>query len=605
MVMRFLRKAMGTGFAVVLLGGVALHGYAGEGTGQVRDERPQHNEARPAAQQQPGRQNAPRMNPAPERPAQQQQFSSPRSWQPTSGAHYGGTYSMPVNDGNQQPAQPGAGRGFQSAPSGSGQDRFGAQGNNAPAQQQRNAVNVRDLPVQRDGAWQGRNPVQHSNAIPVLPARGSMERAMAGGGVFRVRGDGNVSDVHDARSGLDLHIGLMGNRSFVSLRPDHSSVFFEKGRPGWVQHPYSFHGRDFARRTFVDHGMVYSRFYRGYMYQGALLEVYAPTWFYPQSYYGWIFRPWLRPIAYSWDWRDDSWYSGESYYFTPSSTYPSATYWLADYLIATDLALGYQAQVEAGLPILIAPPDAALITPEVKAQIAGEVQTQLNLEQQMAQQPDADPSLGSIGAVFNDVAYGHTHVFVVSGMVDAVDSRGRECSLSDGDVLLLQSVPAPSFDSANLVVLAEKGGLECARGAVISLSFASLQEMLNQMRATIDQGLQELLNRQGPGGLPDLPAVVAAQPAPYVTAAPAEDPTARKTLQNEAQQCAQQESQERASAGVQSTGEAQSVTKGQSIRQVVEMMGEPRSSATAGNKTIYNYEGLKVIFLNGYVAEVE
>ena len=83
---------------------------------------------------------------------------------------------------------------------------------------------------------------------------------------------GAISDIHNPKTGMNVHNGLNGNRAVVVERPDHSRVFAERGRPGYVQRPYSFHGQNFAQRTYVYNGHEYSHFYRGYSYPRRLSE---------------------------------------------------------------------------------------------------------------------------------------------------------------------------------------------------------------------------------------------------------------------------------------------------------------------------------------------
>jgi hypothetical protein len=47
------------------------------------------------------------------------------------------------------------------------------------------------------------------------------------------------------------------------------------------------------------------------------------------------------------------------------------------------------------------------------------------------------------------------------------------------------------------------------------------------------------------------------------------------------------------------------VSLGQTMDQVTAVMGQPRSVAKAGTKTIFSYPGLKVIFVNGKVSDVQ
>ena len=106
-----------------------------------------------------------------------------------------------------------------------------------------------------------------------IAPKGSNTHVTRNGGAVTIRPNGRVSDVHDARRGIDVHHGLNGNRAIFVDRPDHSRIFAERGRPGFVQHPYSFHGHDFAQRTYFYHGHAYNRFYRGFGFRGLYLNV--------------------------------------------------------------------------------------------------------------------------------------------------------------------------------------------------------------------------------------------------------------------------------------------------------------------------------------------
>jgi hypothetical protein len=351
-----------------------------------------------------------------------------------------------------------------------------------------------------------------------------------------------MSDVHDVRRGIDVHQGLNGGRRVMVERPDHSRFVSQRGRPGFVQHSYNFHGHDFARRTYVYHGHTYDHFYHGYSYHGININVYAPSRYWGRAYYGWAYNPWITPIHYRWGWFGDPWYGRYGYFFQPYSVYPSAAFWLTDYIISANLEAAYAAQQEGGEAIYDTN-GAAPLTPEVKQQIADEVRNQLALENQEAQQnalqQDIDPGSSGIARIINDVAAGHPHVFLVSAPLDVVDASGTECALSDGDALSMRSAPAVDATAADLVVLSSKGGQECPGSDTVAISLDDLQEMQNHMRESIDQGLQELQTNQGKGGLPRAPASQpVAQPA-YSTIAPPPDPNAASEIQQQDQQANQ------------------------------------------------------------------
>jgi hypothetical protein len=348
---------------------------------------------------------------------------------------------------------------------------------------------------------------------------------------------------------MTVQHGLNGGNRVMVNRADHSRVFAARGRAGYVQHPYSYGGRDFGRRTYFFHGHIYGRSYMGFPYRGFYLSIYAPGFFYSPYYYGWLYNPWA-PFAYGWGWAGDPWYGYYGYYFAPYPMYPSASAWLTDYMISSDLEAAYAAHTEAG-EIDGAPQAAAggapLLTPEVKQMIADEVKNQLALEnqeaQRISQKQDIDPGSSGIDRILSDAAKGKRHIFVVGAPLDVVDSSQNECSLSDGDVLALQSAPPADAQAADLVVLASKGGQECQKQATVSVALTDMQEMQNHMRETIDQGIKELQAKQGKEGIPAPPASVPSQPAqaPYDAIAPPPDPNAATEIQQQADQADQAE----------------------------------------------------------------
>ncbi|HEY1254412.1 MAG TPA: hypothetical protein VGF01_06500, partial [Terracidiphilus sp.] len=269
----------------------------------------------------------------------------------------------------------------------------------------------------------------------------------------------------------------------------------------------------------------------------------------------------------------------------------------------------------------IAPADGATeLTPEVKQEIADEVKNELALENseavQASQNQDVDPGSSGIARLLSD---GRQHVFVAGEALDLVDSNGQECAISDGDVLLLKTPPPSDSTTANLVVLASKGGKECAKFSSVSVQLTDLQEMQNQMRATIDQGLQELQAKQGKDGLPPAPASAQIPPkqAEYAAIAPPPDAQDATALQQQDQQADQAVKEVAAETPVDSTPPAgapladsapatpPTVTLGQNFSQVESVLGAPQRVARLGPKVIFYYNGLKVVFLNGKVSDVQ
>jgi hypothetical protein len=384
-----------------------------------------------------------------------------------------------------------------------------------------------------------------------------------------------------------------------------------------VQRGYSYHGHNFARRTYYYHGHAYNRYYRGYGYRGLYLNVYAPGFYYAPSFYGWAYYSWRAPISLDWGWARSPWYDYYSGYFAPYLVYPSASYWLTDYMLSQDLQIAYAAHQEAGeMDGAPAPAGVQLVlTPAVKQLVADEVKSQLALESQEAIQnaanQDVDPGSSGIARMLGD---GHPHVFVAGSTLDLVDASGQECGISDGDVLALKTPQPAEATAADLVVMASKGGQECQKSTKVTVQLADLQEMQNQMRATIDQGLQELQAKQGTDGIPAAPPSAQAKPvqAPYAAVAPPPDPNDATQIQQMGQQGDEAEKEVTAealqdsSAPTHTTPAARSnVALGQTPDQVQAAMGAPARMASIGSKIIYYYDGMKVVFVDGKVVQVE
>ncbi len=460
---------------------------------------------------------------------------------------------------------------------------------------------------------------------------GSKTVRTANGNEIRTRANGRPADVHIASRGMNVHHGLNGSRRIEVERADHSRIVAERGRRGYIQHPYLYHGHEFGHRTYYYNGRAYDRFYRPYYYRGAYVNVYAPAYYYRPAFYGWAYNPWAAPVAYPWGWTANPWYGYYGYYFTPYPVYPSASVWLTDYLISTTLAAAYQAQVAAtaaaAAQAASAPPDAAPLSPQVKDLIAAEVQRQIALENAEAQagtqNAEADPASSGIQRMLTDNIQ---HIFVAGHDIDVVNASGTECALSDGDALQLSGPPPADAASANLIVLSTKGGKECRRGDNVVVTVTDLQEMQNHMRETIDQGMGELQSKQSTGGLPALPPSANGAPvkASFAAAAPPPDPNAGTEIAQETKDADQAETQalnqaqpasgEQPPAGstVESAvkpapaGPPPTLSPGQTIDEVTAIEGTPKSIVDLGAKKIYVFaDGLKVTFKGGKATDIQ
>ncbi len=391
---------------------------------------------------------------------------------------------------------------------------------------------------------------------------------------------GRVSDVHDASRNMDIHHGISGERTVSVTRADHSRVVTFRGRPGYIERSYAFHGQNFYRRSYFWHGHAYTRFYRGYFWHGVGLHVYAPGRFYPLGFYGWAYRPWGFHVVYGWGWWHHPWYGYYGYYFAPYPYYVGASYWLTDYMLSNDLQAAYDAGHADGVaaaggdapapdgsapPPVDAPPvaDAAPdgLTPQIKDRIAQEVEADIEVENGEAALNDAgqqsDPETSSIAVLLAD---GKSHVFVVGQPVDVENElTGEACSVSEGDVLQTTTPPGPDDTTASLVVLASKrGGKECGKAATVTVKLDDLQEMRNHMRESVDQGMEELRQKQGQDGLPAAPAADTAAPvdAAFAQAAPAPEDDGAAVIKAQQKDASAAEKEVTAQEAAESGGQA-------------------------------------------------
>jgi hypothetical protein len=443
------------------------------------------------------------------------------------------------------------------------------------------------------------------------------------------RPGGAPRDVHLA-GGMNAHHNLNGQRRFETERADHSRIVAEHGGRGYVQHPYMYHGREFGRRTYYHDGRVYDRYYGRYGYHGVFVNYYTPAYYYRPAFYGWAYNPWVAPVPYAWGWGGNPWYGYYGYYFTPYPVYPSASAWLTDYMISTSLAAAYQNAAEAQAQALAAggpPPNASPLTPEVKDMISAEVQRQIaleNSEAQGAQTGPPDPASSSIQRMLTDNV---RHVFLVGHSLDVVNSAGAECAVSQGDALQLVGPPPPDSQTASLLVLSSKGGIECRRSDTVSVQIVDLQEMQNHMRETIDAGMGEMQSKQG-GGLPALPVSARGEPvkASFMTDAPPPDPNVKTELSQQYNEGVKAEDQALAQTPGQQdarsipSGAAPEPTPapvpapaaapteiglGQTVDQVTAALGQPVRIVDLNTKLIYVYKDMKITFKAGKVSDVQ
>jgi hypothetical protein len=365
---------------------------------------------------------------------------------------------------------------------------------------------------------------------------------MKNGGTASYRSNGQVRTIQS--HGMTINRGVHGNTTRIVSTHNGRTVVSNGHYGGYSQRAYYNHGGHvYVSRTYYRGGHYYAYGYRSYYYGGRPYYGYAPSYYYGPAYYGWAYNPWPAPVYYGWGWGGAPWYGYYGPYFAPYPVYPSAAFWLTDYLLAASLQAAYAAQQAGGdngelIPPAIqnatgdeiaalwatdplvaaklqaiygaymlgggAPAAAAKnvqLTPEIKQAISDEMKNEIDAEKAAAASGSKDtPSTDQIPAALDP----KIRIFVVSSEEDLTTSDGAECSLTAGDVVSRTGDKPDDDNMVDAVVKASKKD-ECAIGATVGVAVDDLQDMHNQLRIQMDAGLKELADKQGKDGLPAAP----------------------------------------------------------------------------------------------------
>src|SRR6266478_4796547 len=386
---------------------------------------------------------------------------------------------------------------------------------------------------------------------------------------------GRISTIKTA-TGTMINRAPSGVRHIVTEHRDannrvESRVVTAGPNRGFVERHFERGGSEYVRRTSVYEGRTNVTVYRTYYYNNVAYYHYVPAYYYAPRYYGWAYNPWPAPVYYTWGWYGDPWYRPYGYYFSPYPVYPSAAFWLTDYLIAENLQAAYRAQADANANAAAANADAAAananaaaanadaaaaqrgsqagaatLTPEVKQMIAEEVKAQLAAEQAAAAQnatasgtPASSPAqpAGNTGQV-PPALDPNLRVFIVTASLD-VAANGQPCSLSPGDVLRRMDNAPDSDNTVGVIVLSSKKS-DCGMDSSPRIQVADLQDMHNHFREQLDNGLKTLADNKGKKGIPAGPAA-GGRKNPDGTSAPDDPAVVTAKLKQQQQEADQTE----------------------------------------------------------------
>jgi len=408
-------------------------------------------------------------------------------------------YTLPVNSARaKNPGVP-------TALDKSGSQSVVQQVNNA--RRSMSGINSRPLP-------QG-NVLVHPNGALTIEGRagqqyhlrqdGTVAAFEAHGVKTTFRPDGTIRAVHTANTQINYGVG--GARRVETVRPDHSVLVSTGPRQGYLQRTVIINNTTVVQRTYVVNNVTYVRYYARYTYAGVVLEHYVPVAYYAPAFYGWVYYPWPRPVAYHWEFVLDPWYGYYGGYFAPAPVYATPTLWLTDYALAQTLSSAYQDRpATAPRDENLAQTDTA-ISPETKQLLAAQMQQMVAAGNKAA--GDADPENNVTGEL-PDVVNHERAVFVVASTLD-VSSENGECGLTPGDILQMDAPLPQDAVTADVRVISSKR-MDCAASSKVTVSVQELQEMNNNLRQRVDEGMQVLRAKQGTDGLPPAPPDAIAPP---------------------------------------------------------------------------------------------
>jgi len=378
-------------------------------------------------------------------------------------------------------------------------------------------------------------------------ANGHLTLATAGGQRYELRSNGSISSFRDGQTAaifnqhgmvraihtpnLTVMRTRSGNRIILTHVADNGRLVSTGPHAGYMETNIVFGGRPYIQRTaIVNHQLITSR-YVGYSYGGVALNGFVAPFYYSPGFYAYAYNPWADPLAYDFGWDGAPWYGGPNPYFGAYAMYPSAAYWLTDYMIGQTLSAAYQIHQEA-----LADKDADYasdvagdngdgsddmqtvqanastpISPEVKEQIAEEVKEQIEIDRQNAANKAEQVHHDEVASAASQP----NHVFLVGSDLDVMTDDGKYCSLQAGDVLRVVTPLSPGQTAAQVRVASSQRA-DCPSGASVAVSLENLQDMQNTFHAQVESGLGTMLAHQGDG----IPAAsldaVAGKPQPTV-----------------------------------------------------------------------------------------
>lgn len=326
------------------------------------------------------------------------------------------------------------------------------------------------------------------------------------GMLAKFNSNGSLSTLEVNRPGAGKMLiarGVHGDRLAAGVRPGGVIAITYGKNHGFVQQPCP--GRPaFVQRTYVVDGRPSAHVYRVARYGGVVYVRYVPATSHPAGFYERVLTPWPKPVAYKWGAKQSPGIDFYAGYFTPDSSYPTASLWLTDFVLAEDLQRAYERHQEyqsdqQGAPETPETESATVpISPEVKTEIS--LSVQLQVQSQQAESGGTPPPRGAGNQALPPALDPNQRTFVVSEAFDG-NQGSAPCTLTPGDVIYRTEDNLLAGNKVEVKVLTSKAG-DCAANIPTQIDFLALQEMLNQFRQQVEAGLTKLAASQGHGGIP-------------------------------------------------------------------------------------------------------
>ena len=195
-----------------------------------------------------------------------------------------------------------------------------------------------------------------------------------------------------------------------------------------------------------------------------------------------------------WGWGGAPWYGYYGPYYAPYPVYPTAAFWLTDFMIGQTLSAAYQMQADAALDnndadysadasapraddsgrsdMLEAGANTPL-TPAIKNQIAEEVKQELAADKAASAAQAQETNSGELASVLSRPNY----VFVVASNLDVTTADQQACGLQPGDTLQVK-YPAGSGATVVELLVASSKRKDCPAGVMVSISVATFRSVV-------------------------------------------------------------------------------------------------------------------------------